>query len=82
MKFKKLNFAEVTSQLATTIARNDELFKSFRKCLGLTSAQFEFYLNNVTGVRPFTDAPKEDKCHGCGSTMPQNERGDCPQCGL
>lgn len=82
MKHKKLSFPFITSDLAKIIRGDASLILSFRKCLGLTRAEFLFYLDNVQGSRPFTDEPKkEDKCI-CGNTMPVNERGDCPQCGL
>ena len=46
-KKTKLDYLEITQNLLKNIARNDELFDSLRKCIGLTKKQFEEYIDKA-----------------------------------
>lgn len=48
---KKLDFDEITHAIMQTIARNDELFETMAKCIGLTKRQFDHYIENVEFVK-------------------------------
>lgn len=53
MKYKQkqkrnpMDYLSITTSLVKIIAGDDDLFKGFRKTIGLTSKQFEKYLNGV-----------------------------------
>ena len=81
-RFPKLDFGEVTYNLAKMTLRNDEFFHEVRKCLGLTTKQFEFYLENVVGIRKVEEDKSDEakSCSYCGSGLILN--GECQKCGL
>ncbi len=80
MKNKNIDFAEVTDNIMTTIARDDELCREFGRSVGLTPKKFEFYLDNVVGKRK-DEVKAEPKCSYCGSAM-TDTKGNCGHCGL
>jgi hypothetical protein len=80
IRFPKLDFGEVTHNLTKMIARDDETFTVMRKLLGLTPKQFEFYLDNVVGVRKVEQEPSAETCAYCGSGI--LDLNGCQKCGL
>jgi hypothetical protein len=80
-KFPYLHFGEITNNLTKLIARDDETFTVMRKLLGLTPKQFEFYLDNLEGVRKVEDEDETpETCNNCGSGLIRD--GECQKCGL
>jgi hypothetical protein len=81
VKFPKLNFEQTTDNLARLIGGDDDLFTGFRKSLAMTEKQFEFYLDNLRGVRKVDEEHEDgETCNYCGSGLIAN--GECQKCGL
>lgn len=81
LKFPKLDFGEITDNLTKLIARDDETFDVMRKLMGLTPKQFEFFLDNLEGVRKVKpEDDDEETCSYCGSGLMSD--GECQKCGL